>query len=119
MSYLNNIKKYATVDFSYVYRNTEYSQCQMNKYKACVKDTEKKKRLSNNLCPICYYTGHWTGGQMFTQNQCGVCEAEMMFGSTCIDVVCPKCAKELGICKHCGTTLNLKLPKKEKFKVAK
>ena len=71
-------------------------------------DPEKKKRLNEDvLCKFCYYYGTGRiGGQVFTTVPCAECEEDMTFPSTCTDVLCKECAKEIGNCKRCGQKLD-------------
>lgn len=66
-------------------------------------DNNKKARKSAHLCKYCfYYHTSRIGGAAMTTRACANCGEEMMFGSTCTDVFCNKCAEELKMCKHCG-----------------
>lgn len=74
-----------------------------------VTDPDKLSRLSEALeCIPCYYNGSRIGGAAMTQRPCGVCEEMMMFGNTCTDVVCQKCAKQYELCLHCGSDLKMR-----------
>jgi ribosomal protein S27E len=70
-------------------------------------DQEKKQRLAEALCPLCYYDKSRYGGAAITNRDCAKCGKTMYFGSTCTDVLCLECAKALALCKHCGATINL------------
>jgi len=65
-------------------------------------DPNKKARLAAALCKYCFYV-HTSriGGAAITTRKCDSCDGEMMFGSTCTDPLCLKCALELRHCKHC------------------
>lgn len=78
------------------------------------KDPEKKKRLSESLCKCCYYVDTMrVGGATITQIDCGICDKEMSFSNTCVDVICPECAKKHELCKHCGADIDLKNRRKD------
>lgn len=70
-------------------------------------DPEKRIRLNDGLCKYCYYVQtSRIGGCAITHRNCDNCGDEMVFGNTCTDVLCKKCAVEIGYCKHCGQKLD-------------
>jgi len=71
-------------------------------------DTEKKVRLDDALCPVCHYEKSRIGGAACTSAQCAFCQTVLHCGNTNIDVMCKDCAKQAGLCRHCGADLNLK-----------
>jgi len=77
-------------------------------------DPEKRKRLEECLCPICYYEKSRIGGSAIRTVEC-VCGKEMHFANTCTDNLCDDCAEDRGCCKHCGGDLNIKLRRKLNF----
>lgn len=79
-------------------------------------DPDKKQRLSECVCPVCYYrrVGR-IGGARMTFSSCGGCSCRLSSGNTCVDVLCEKCAAERGCCKQCGGDLNLKMRRKLNF----
>ncbi len=73
-------------------------------------DFNKKKRLEAKECKACFYfrSGR-IGGAMMTTVKCGVCEADMHFGSTCIDKLCGKCSDENELCVFCGGDIKMRI----------
>ena len=84
-----------------------------------VRDKERNARLKSNECPSCYYSDTRIGGAAMTTCNCGACNKEMMFGSTCVDVLCPDCAKKLQLCKHCGADVDYRKRKVVKIDAIK
>jgi hypothetical protein len=76
-----------------------------------VEDHDREKRLEKQECVHCFHSGH-VGGSMSCRVLCGLCGKEMLFMSTCFDVLCPECAREHNLCKHCGADINLKKRRK-------
>jgi hypothetical protein len=70
-------------------------------------DKEKDKRLQKQECQSCFY-GPRIGGRAMTTALCAICGELMTFSSTCKDKLCPTCAREHGLCKHCGADIDLK-----------
>lgn len=82
-------------------------------------DPERKKRHQENYCVCCYYAESRIGGAAMTKNQCGLCEKEMNWSSTCQEKLCNDCAAKHKLCKQCGCQVDLKEPryiKTESFK---
>jgi hypothetical protein len=69
-------------------------------------DTRKEERLAELECLYCFYMAGRIGGCAMTTANCGECQKEMLFGSTCVDYACPECAKKNSICKHCGAEMD-------------
>lgn len=69
-------------------------------------DPERKQRRELPKCSYCYYYYGGLAGQAFCNSLCAECGKEMTFSTTDYDYCCPDCAKKLGICKHCGATLD-------------
>jgi NADH pyrophosphatase NudC (nudix superfamily) len=65
-------------------------------------DPFNKKRTSERECKVCTYINDNFAGQAFTDSYCGICGKKMTFPTTDTDKVCKECAKENGLCKHCG-----------------
>ena len=65
------------------------------------------ERHAKQLCVKCYLADR-IGGAVMTDRQCGLCGTLMHFGNTNTDVLCPACAKENLLCKHCGADIDLK-----------
>ncbi len=74
-------------------------------------DTSKQKRIDAQECQRCFYVGKM-GGCAMTSSPCGLCEKDMMFGSTCVDRLCIECAVEHRLCKHCGGDIDMKQRRK-------
>lgn len=71
-------------------------------------DPYKKKRLEKSECLICYYQPYGKiGGSAITHSKCECCDKDLIFGSTCVGVLCSDCAKKHKVCKHCGANLDL------------
>ena len=75
--------------------------------KLLTEDLEKEKRKEESLCQVCYYDKSRIGGAAITFRPCGCCGKEQCYASTCTDVLCLDCAKELTLCKHCGALIDL------------
>ncbi len=75
-------------------------------------DADKKLRIAKGLCKFCYYDSSRIGGARMTHAVCALCENEITFGNTAIDVICPDCAQREGICKHCGADVNYVIRRK-------
>jgi len=76
-------------------------------------DHEKEERLSKPECRTCHYIRRSRiGGAAMTQALCSFCGTEMMFSNTCVDVLCPDCAKKHELCKHCGGDLRDRMRRK-------
>jgi hypothetical protein len=43
-----------------------------------------------------------------TTRPCAICNKDVLYGSTCTDVLCDKCAKLHDLCKHCGADRELR-----------
>jgi phage terminase large subunit-like protein len=65
-------------------------------------DEEHAERIDNQECKVCTYIDDGFAGQAFTDTYCGICGKKMTFPTTDTDKVCKECAKENGLCKHCG-----------------
>ena len=60
-------------------------------------------------CKCCSYLyPERIGGAAITQTECGLCEKTLVFGNTCVDVLCKKCATENLLCKRCGADIDMK-----------
>ncbi len=67
-------------------------------------DVRRSERLTESLCESCFYIvgKDRIGGRAITYRDCGICTKEMVFSSTCTDVLCIDCAKKRKLCKRCG-----------------
>lgn len=77
--------------------------------KGIKEDINKKDRLSESTCLVCYYD---TRGVMVTNStvttNCRSCNKKMMFGNSNADEVCLECAKKHKLCVHCGSDIEYK-----------
>jgi len=65
------------------------------------------KRQENQICKYCSYVNNdRMAFQAFTNTNCSICDKEIIFATSNIDKVCPECAKENNICKHCGAEMD-------------
>ena len=69
-------------------------------------DPDRKARLADVQCVVCFYGEGRIGGAAITESSCGACGVGMTFGSTCVDRLCPACARTLKVCRQCGSDLN-------------
>ncbi|MEB8476678.1 MULTISPECIES: hypothetical protein [Acidithiobacillus] len=67
-------------------------------------DPEWAQRIAAGLCRLCHYHGNRFGlaGAAMTQEPCMCCGKDQIYGSTRTDALCLECAKDTGLCKHCG-----------------
>jgi hypothetical protein len=87
--------------------NKEYVNKQTAGLLGYYSDPNKKVRLASGLCKYCYYIKtNRIGGAAMTSRKCDCCNEDMMFGSTCTDSLCLKCALEIKHCKHCSQKLD-------------
>lgn len=70
-------------------------------------DADIVLRLESQFCISCYYLSSSLAGQAFTTRPCGICEVDVIYGSTYTDVLCLKCAIENHLCKHCAGDINM------------
>ncbi|MBC8738568.1 hypothetical protein F6X40_17560 [Paraburkholderia sp. UCT31] len=70
-------------------------------------DARKSLRLEKQECKSCFYRQR-VGGASMTSQPCACCGKLMQFGSTATDALCPECAKEHSLCKHCGGDLEMR-----------
>ena len=72
-------------------------------------DSSIKERVDAGKCKACFYFFKArVGGTVMTSQECGLCDDDMMFGSTATDPLCLSCAKENGLCKQCGGDIDMK-----------
>jgi hypothetical protein len=76
-------------------------------------DGEQRKKTALE-CIKCFYADMKIGGAMMTTSKCQICRTEIMFGSTCVNIVCVDCAKEHDLCIHCGADRELR-PRRKKY----
>lgn len=96
------------------YRQAHYREATIKRAELMRGDPEAAARRTAALCVVCYppYGSGRIGGATCTTVGCGVCGAEVMFASTCTDALCLACAQRLGLCKHCGSDVDLKQRRK-------
>lgn len=75
-------------------------------------DPKKGERVAANECIGCFYSSR-IGGSAMTDRPCMSCGINQMYGSTYTDVLCLACAKNHGLCKHCGGDIDMKVRRKE------
>lgn len=71
------------------------------------KDEDNLKRTEDCICKYCYYIR--TDDivmDAFTTSHCQNCHKEQTFVNSNTDKFCIDCAKELGVCKHCGADMD-------------
>ncbi len=100
-----------TLTLDDVKHRTWMQKGRLEHFQKIVNDTDKKNRLENQECVCCHYDSKM-GGAAMTKTNCSMCEKEMHFGSTSIDRLCKECAKEHGLCKHCGADMDYKQRRK-------
>jgi hypothetical protein len=71
-------------------------------------DADKRRRHENQECQLCFYRTGVMACAAMTQAQCGLCDEIVRSGNSNIDALCKGCAKEYGLCKHCGADIDLK-----------
>lgn len=81
---------------------------QLDNFRKAVEDPEVRARKAKCECVFCFYVNRKIGGQAFTDTECGLCRAKMVFGDTCVDMLCEGCARKHRLCKHCGSDIDLK-----------
>lgn len=79
------------------------------------KDPDRKKRLADCLCAICYYEKSRIGAAVCTQVQCAYCDAMLSSGNSAVDVLCKECASKTGLCRCCGADVELKNRRKREL----
>lgn len=106
---MNKIRKW---DKTNIINTTHYNKKRIQELTADLikfySDPDKKIRTQQKVeCKYCYYVYHYRiGGAAMTNVLCRICEKEMLFPSTCIDVLCKECAVEHKLCSHCGAKLD-------------
>lgn len=79
--------------------------------KEVVEDSKQSERLDEQECVVCFYSSR-VGGSAITYHMCERCGKEMSFSNTCVDILCEECASEMGVCKHCGADMEMKIRRK-------
>jgi hypothetical protein len=78
-------------------------------------DADRDVRVHQCLCLSCFYFKNRTiSGQAFTYRPCGLCDLELISGSTNSDTLCIACAQKHKLCSHCGADFDLRT-KRRKF----
>lgn len=62
-----------------------------------------KFKLGDTECKFCrFIVPERNGGAAITMAECAICGKHMTFGNPNVDKLCPECAVENHLCKHCG-----------------
>lgn len=104
-------RRFRKLDLTHVLNASVLSRRYIDGVNKCANDIYKELRVIAQECQRCYYITK-VGGASMTTVLCGICEKEMMFGSTCTDTVCLDCAKKHRLCKHCGGDIDMKTRRK-------
>lgn len=75
-------------------------------------DPRRERRLERCKCLHCQYRVMMAGAAM-TSRPCGLCGREQVYSSTNVGVVCVPCAREHGLCAHCGGDIDCNLERTE------
>jgi hypothetical protein len=94
-------------DLEEVRFRTTMQKSRLESFRKLLEDPDKEKRLADQECVICYYSGK-IGGAAMTDSHCGICDTTMHFGSTNVDRLCTVCAEKHKLCKHCGADMDYK-----------
>ena len=96
------------------HRHAHYRDATVKRADLMRDDPEAAARRVASFCVVCYppYGSGRIGGSSTTTVGCGVCAAVMHFPSTRTDALCLACARRLGLCKHCGSDVDLKQRRK-------
>lgn len=76
-------------------------------------DPQQEERVARQLCKACFYGPPRLGGAAVTSQPCMCCGEDQMYGSTNTDVLCENCAKDHGLCKHCGGDFEIRTDRKD------
>lgn len=69
-------------------------------------DPDRKQRMTEARCKRCFYMMRSRiGGACMTQRPCGICNKNVMYGSTATDILCEPCGVKHAICRQCGGDL--------------
>lgn len=105
----------AKIDLASVHNDTYFTKERIRaaevRYANYTTDPEKKERLAEQECIVCWYESK-IGGAAMTSRQCGFCSETVHCGNTAIDKLCLKCAQENELCKHCGSDIGLRLKRR-------
>lgn len=74
-------------------------------------DTDKKARREASECRCCFYLFDRMGAAGNFKAACRICDKEMSFVTTTLDVLCLDCAKKHELCTRCGGQVDLSLRK--------
>ncbi|QFP93408.1 UNVERIFIED_ORG: hypothetical protein Xoosp15_143 [Xanthomonas phage Xoo-sp15] len=70
------------------------------------KDENKEYRVNKNTCRTCLYLRNGASLQAFTGYTCKFCKEECMHPNSRTPKYCSDCAKELNVCKNCGSEMD-------------
>ncbi len=94
------------VDICFVVSATINKQEAVQKCYTIANDIDKDLRVLQQECVICF-NDFRIGGTTSTITECALCDKEIFYANTNIDILCIDCAKEHNLCKHCGADINL------------
>ncbi len=103
------------IDLFHVNNTSWGKRERLENFKKAIEDTDKEKRLTKCECVVCFYATSRIGGCAMTSAECANCKKDMMFGSTCVDLLCKECAKKLKLCCFCGSDIEYKNRRKIDF----
>ena len=72
------------------------------------RDPSSKERRKRCICKYCFYIDKSISLAVMATSNCKSCNIEMHFGSSNVDVYCLPCSKDMKLCCHCGSDINLK-----------
>lgn len=88
------------------FRNRDIVKHYIKKAEEYKSDKNREERLKACECIVCYGSSR-IGGAAITFSSCSICKADLNSGNTNIDMLCKKCANDNGLCKHCGSDIDL------------
>lgn len=100
------------LDLGRVINQSYINRHRLDGFRATLEDARRAERLEKCECRLCFYYSGRIGGAMMTAARCGLCDKEMRFGSTNVDVLCQECAKAKKLCRHCGADIDDKSRRK-------
>lgn len=78
-------------------------------------DFDKKERLSQSECLVCFYKKGGLATNACVNTNCRSCNKEIWFGNSDTDELCINCAKKYKLCKACGSDLEYKERRKQRI----
>ena len=93
-----------------------YAQEEIAHAMAYLADSAKAGRKKSLECKFCFYfRSSRIGGCAMTKANCAVCNKDVMYGSTNVDLLCKECAGEHKLCCRCGGDVEMKPRRKFDF----